>query len=78
MQKQRAFIPASSSSIPYLHREAVRYRRERERVSRAQRFYRDHGLSRLAGEGSVASADWLGKDQSPVTQVDGHGLKGLK
>ena len=52
MQKQRAFIRASSSSIPYLHQRSSEILREREWVSKAQRFYRDHGPSRLAGEES--------------------------
>ena len=38
---------------------AVRYRRETERVSKAQRFY--WGLGAVAEVMAVASADWLGK-----------------
>ena len=59
-KSKRAFIRASSSS-PTCTDAAVRYRGERERVSKAQRFYRGlgaadwlgkgRGLGRLAGEG---------------------------
>ena len=73
MQKQRAFIQASSSSIPYLHQRSGEMP-ERERVSKAQRFYRDLGA---VGEVMVvALANWLGKGQSPNAQVAGHGLNG--
>ena len=40
---------------------------KRERVSKAQRFYR--GLGAVGEVMAVASADWLGKGRSPVTQV---------
>ena len=53
---------------------AVRYRRERERVSEAQRFYR--GLGAVGEVMAVASADWLGKGGSPVMQVAGRVLIG--
>ena len=71
MQKQRAFIQASSSSIPYLHQRSGEMP-ERERVSKAQRFYRDLGV--VGGAMVVALADWLGKGQSPTAQVAGRGL----
>ena len=45
---------------------------EKERVSKAQRLYRDLGA--VGGVMVVALADWLGKGQSPVGQVAGHGL----
>ena len=73
MQKQRAFIRASSSSIPYLHRRRGEIP-ERERVSKAQRFYR--GLGAVGGVMVVALADWLGKGQRPIAQVAGCGLNG--
>ena len=69
MQKsKRAFIRASSSSIPYLQDAAVRYW-ERERVSKGQRFY--WGLGAVGEVMAMASADWLGKGPSPVRQVSG-------
>ena len=71
MQKQRAFIRASWSSIPYLHRRSIEML-EREQVSKAQRFYRD--LEAVGRVTVVALADWLGKGQSPVAQVAGCGL----
>ena len=49
MQKQRAFIRASSSSIPYLPALAVRYPRE-------SGFQKHKGFI-----GIMALADWLGK-----------------
>ena len=52
----------------------MRCRRERERVSKAQRFYSD--LRAVGGVKVVALADWLGKGQSPVAQVAGRGLNG--
>ena len=70
---QRAFIQASSSSIPYLHQRSGEMP-ERERVSKAQRFYRDLGA--VWGVMVVALANWLGKGQSPVAQVAGCGLNG--
>ena len=69
MQKQRAFIRASSSSVPYLHRRSGEIPGEREQVSKAQRFY--WGLGAVGEVMAVASADWLGKGPSPVTQVSG-------
>ena len=70
MQKQRAFIRASSSSIPYLHRRSGEIP-GRERVSKAQRFY--WGLGAVGEVMAMASADWLGKGPSPVRQVRGGG-----
>ena len=46
--------------------------RERERVSKAQRFHRDLGA--VDGVMVVALADWLGKGQSPLAQVARRGL----
>ena len=71
MQKQRAFIRASSVSIPYLHLRSGEMP-GRERVSKAQRFYR--GLGAVGEVMAVASADWLGKGRSPVMQVAGRVL----
>ena len=47
---------------------------ERERVSKAQRFYRDLGA--VGGVMVMALADWLGKGQSPLAQVARRGLNG--
>lgn len=47
---------------------------ERERVSKAQRFYR--GLGAVGGVMVVALADWLGKGQVPVAQIARSGLSG--
>ena len=66
-------IGASWSSIPYLHRRSGEML-ETERVSKAQRFYRDLGaVGRVM---VVALANWLGKDQSPLAQVAGRDLSG--
>ena len=46
----------------------------RERVSKGQRFY--WGLGAVAEVMAVASANWLGKGRSPVTQVAGRLLIG--
>ena len=75
MQKQRAFIRASSSSIPYLHRHSGEIP-ERERVSKGQRFY--WGLGAVGEVMAMASADWLGKGPSPVRQVREGLLKGRR
>ena len=81
MQKQRAFIRACSSSIPYLRQHSGEIpegggerERERERVSKAQRFYR--GLGVVGEVMVVALAYWLGKGENPLTQVAGCGLIG--
>lgn len=47
---------------------------ERERVSKAQRFYR--GLGAVGGVMVVALANWLGKGQVPVAQIARSGLSG--
>ena len=57
-KSKRAFIRASSSSIPYLHWHSGEIP-GRERVSKAQRFSR--GLGPGGEVMAVASADWLGK-----------------
>ena len=70
MQKQKSlFIRASSSSIPYLHRRSGEIP-ERERVSKAQRFYR--GLGAVGEVMAVASADWLGKGRG-LSRLAGEG-----
>ena len=72
-KSKRAFIRASSSSIPYLHRRSgeIPGRKsdtgEKERVSKGQRFY--WGLGAVGEVMAMASADWLGKCPSPVRQV---------
>ena len=58
MQKQRAFIRASSSSIPYLHRGSG------EIPERESGFQKHKGLI-----GIMASADWLGKDRTMAAKV---------
>ena len=47
---------------------------QRERVSKAQRVYR--GLGVVGEVMVVALANWLGKGQSPLSQVAGRGLMG--
>ena len=72
-KSKRDFIRPSSSSIPYLHRR-IGEKPERERVSKGQRFY--WGLGAVGEVMAVASANWLGKGQGPVTQVAGRVLIG--
>ena len=65
MQKQRAFIRASSSSIPYLHLRSGEIL-ERESGFQEHKGYIGIMALALAGEGSWPQpigllADWLGK-----------------
>ena len=71
MQKQRAFIRASSVSIPYLHLRSGEMP-GRERVSKAQRFYR--GLGAVGEIMVVALANWLGKGRG-LSRLAGEGLE---
>ena len=71
--KEPLFELARAQS-PTCTEAAVRYRGERERVSKGQRFY--WGLGAVGEVMAVASADCLGKGRSPVTQVAGRVLIG--
>ena len=61
MQKQRAFIRANSSSIPYLHR------RSGEIPERESGFQEHKGFI-----GIMALADWLGKGRG-LSRLAGEG-----
>ena len=58
MQKQRAFIRASSSSISHLHQSGGKMPEKESAFSPEQRFYGFPG--RFGGVMAVALADWLG------------------
>ena len=75
MQKQRAFIRASSSSIPYLHRRSGEIPGERVSFKRTKVLLGPRAVGEVM---AVASADWLGKGPSPVRQVSGRLLKGRR
>ena len=69
MQKQRAFIQASLSSIPYLHGHSSEMPGRESEFQKDKGFY--WGLGAVGKVMAVASANWLGKGPSPVRQVGG-------
>ena len=66
VQAKEPLFELARAQSPTCTDAVVRYW-ERERVSKAQSFYR--GLGAVGEVMAVASADWLGKGRSPVRQV---------